>query len=150
MEFTSLDAGVNEYYKNLIRMYADDAINLNKHNKSCHVAILLQGKHRVVSYGFNQMNRMCFRGKSVPSLHAEMDCLRKCRPIREVSSGKNKLLIAKLSKKNDGTTYYNSMPCKRCTEFIKGLNFKKVYCSDQNGDIVKIRLDNYVPYDQNI
>lgn len=131
-------------FERVVQGYVDEAIAANKHNKSCHVALLLQGR-KVVSVGFNQMDRQCFRGKSVYSVHAEVDCLRKCRPIRDVMKRNYTLVIAKVAKDADGT-FYDSMPCRECTKFLKGLNFKKVYCSNSSGQIVKIDLDSYVPY----
>lgn len=131
-------------FLNVIQGYVDNALEFNKNNKSCHVALLLQGK-KVVSYGFNQMDRQCFRGKSVLSVHAEIDCLRKCRPIKDIIKRNYTLVIVKLAKDINGT-FIASMPCKSCTKFIKGLNFKKVYCSNNQGQIVKINLNEYVPY----
>jgi deoxycytidylate deaminase len=132
-------------FENIIQGYIEEAIELNKYNKSCHVALLMQGKRKVVSYGFNQMDRQCFRGKSVYSLHAEVDCLRKCRPIKDIMKRNYSLVVVKVSKKDDGT-YYDSMPCKHCTDFLLGLGFKSVYCSNRDGKIVKVNLDIYIPY----
>ena len=132
-------------YENIVQGYVDEARELNKNNKSCHVALLIQGKRKVVSYGFNQMGRQCFRGKSIYSLHAEVDCLRKCRPIRDVMKRNYTLVVVKIGK-IDTKTYYDSMPCKHCTKFLLGLGFKNVYCSNKHGEIVKINLNNYIPY----
>jgi deoxycytidylate deaminase len=135
-------------YDHVVRGYVDEAIAMNKHNKSCHVAILLSGK-KVISVGFNQMDRQCFRGKTVHSVHAEVDCLRKCRPIRDIMKRNYTLVVVKVSKDPNGS-YYDSMPCKECTKFLKGLNFRKVYCSNNAGQIVKINLNDYVPYNIHI
>lgn len=132
-------------FENIIQEYADEARKLNKKSKSCHVALLIQGKRKVISYGFNQMDRQCFRGKSIYSLHAEVDCLRKCRPIKDVMKRNYTLVVVKIGKLDTGT-YYDSMPCKHCTKFLLGLGFKNIFCSDKHGKIVKINLDKYVPY----
>ncbi len=132
------------YFENAIKGYIKEAIELNKHNKSCHVALLMQGK-KIVSHGFNQMDRQCFRGKSILSLHAEVDCLRKCRPIKDIIKRNYSLVVVKVSK-NDNGIYYDSMPCKHCTKFLLGLGFKNVYCSNKDGKIVKINLGEYIPY----
>lgn len=132
-------------YENIIQIYMNKAREINKHNKSCHLALLLQGKRKVVSYGFNQMDRQCFRGKSVYSLHAEVDCLRKCRPIKDVMKRNYSLVVVKISKK-DNNKYYDSMPCKYCTKFLLNLGFKTIYCSNNQGNIVKINLNDYIPY----
>lgn len=133
------------WFDSVIKGYIEEAVQLNKHNKSCHVALLMQGKRKVVSYGFNQMDRQCFRGKSIFSLHAEVDCLRKCRPIKDIMKKNYSLVVVKVGK-NDNRTYYDSMPCEYCTKFLIGLGFKNVYCSNKQGNIVKIDLSIYVPY----
>ncbi len=133
-------------FENVIQGYIDNALEFNKDNKSCHFALLMNGRHRVVSYGYNQMDRQCFRGKSILSLHAEIDCLRKCRPIKDIIKRNYTLVIIKVAK-NEKKTFYDSMPCKHCKEFLQGLNFKSVYCSNNNGKITKIILNDYIPYD---
>jgi len=134
-------------FENVIQRFIEEAIELNKYNKSCHIALLMQGKRKVISYGFNQLDRQCFRGKSIFSLHAEVDCLRKCRPIRDIMKRNYSFVIVKLSKKEDGT-YCDSMPCKYCTKFLIGLGFKSVYCSNSNGEIVKLNFNDYIPYNK--
>jgi deoxycytidylate deaminase len=131
-------------FDRVIQAYIDEAFELNKSNKSCHLALLLQG-HKVISYGFNQMDRQCFRGKTISSLHAEIDCLRKCRPIKDLIRRNYTLVIVKVAKEVD-KLYSDSSPCKCCTKFIKGLGFKHVYCTTKEGKIEKINLDEYVPY----
>jgi len=135
-------------FHSVVQGFVEDAIEVNKNNKSCHIALLMNGK-KVVSFGYNQMGRQCFRGSSVNSLHAEIDCLRKCRPIRDVMGRGYTLVIVKVSKENNGT-YYDSMPCKNCKKFLQGLNFKSVYCSNRKGEIVKINLVDYTPYNLNV
>ncbi len=132
-------------YEKVIQGFVDDALELNKNNKSCHIAILMNGKRKVISYGYNQMERQCYKGKSIHSLHAEIDCLRKCRPIRDIMKRNYTLVIVKVSR-NKNDIFYDSMPCKHCKQFLQGLNFKSIYCSNDEGKIVKIILNNYIPY----
>lgn len=132
-------------FEKAIHGFIDQARELNKNNKSCHVALLMQGKRKVVSYGFNQMDRQYFRGKSVYSLHAEVDCLRKCRPIKDIMRRNYSLVVVKVGKK-ECIKFYDSMPCKHCTKFLLGLGFKNVYCSNNHGQIIKLNLCKYVPY----
>lgn len=132
-------------FENAIQGFVDEALMFNKENKSCHIALLMNGKHKVISYGFNQMDRQCFRGKSILSLHAEIDCLRKCRPIRDIMRRNYTLVIVKVAREVD-TKFYNSMPCKHCKKFLQGLNFKSVFCSNNEGKIVKVVLNDYIPY----
>jgi deoxycytidylate deaminase len=131
-------------FDRIIQNFVDEALEFNKDNKSCHVAILMNGR-KVISHGYNQMDRQCFRGKSIFSLHAEIDCLRKCRPIRDIMKRNYTLIIVKVAK-NKKILYHDSMPCKQCKKFLQGLNFKSVYCSNNEGKIVKVILDDYVPY----
>jgi deoxycytidylate deaminase len=131
-------------FESVVHAYIDEARELNKNSKSCHVALLIQGKRKVISYGFNQMDRQCFRGKSVYSLHAEVDCLRKCRPIKDVMKRNYTLVVVKIGKADE--IFYDSMPCKHCTKFLLGLGFRSVYCSNKHGKIVKVSLDEYIPY----
>jgi len=132
--------------ENTIQEYIDEAIQLNRKNKSCHIALLMQGKKKVISYGINQVDRQYFKGKSVLSLHAEVDCLRKCRNKFASKDIKNySLVVIKVGKKDD-LTYHDSMPCKHCTKFLLGLGFKNIYCSNKDGKIIKIDLDSYIPY----
>jgi len=131
-------------FDKIIQCYIDDAIKLNKNNKSCHVALLLRG-HKVIHHGYNQMDRQCFRGKNIASLHAEIDCLRKCRPIRDLFRRNYTLVIAKIAK-GDDLLYLDSKPCKCCKKFIQGLGFKFVYCTNREGKVEKLHLDEYIPY----
>jgi len=134
-------------FDRIIQQYVDEVLEHNKNHKSCHIAILLQGR-KVISVGFNQMDRQCFRGESIRSLHAEIDCLRKCRPITDIYKRNYKLLIVKISKdkRNDKQIYTDSRPCDCCTKFIIGLKIKRVYCSNENGQIEKLNLKTYEPY----
>lgn len=127
-------------FENIIHRFIDEAFEVNKNSKSCHVAFLLKGRHKVVSYGFNQMDRQFYKGKMTNSLHAEIDCLRKTRNVRKYT-----LVVVKIAKTNT-RKYYNSMPCKQCTDYLIDSGFKRIYCSNDQGQIVKIVLNNYTPY----
>jgi len=128
----------------IIQGFITRAIENNKKNKHCHLALLLN-KGKVIYHGFNQMDRQYYRGKSTYSLHAEIDCLRKCRPIRDIIKRNYSLVVVKVSRSSVGKLY-NSMPCKCCTDFIRALGFKKIYCSNDEGKIVKVILNNYIPF----
>lgn len=132
-------------FKPTILKYVQEAREMNRTNKSCHIAVLLQGKRKICSYGFNQMDRQCYRGRHVSSLHAEVDCVRKIQHIQQKVQ-RYTLIVAKVSK-NDDSKMYSSMPCKECTKYLLGLGFKSIYCSTHHGTIVKVRLTKYVPYD---
>lgn len=131
-------------FENIVIKFIDEAYNANRNSKSCHMALLLKGRKKVISYGFNRMERQLFRGKTVNSLHAEIDCIRKIK--QDISN--YTLIIVKISK-TDELRYYDSMPCKHCTDFIINAGLKRVYCSNNSGKIVKINLNDYVPYNIN-
>lgn len=144
-------------FDKIVELYMDETFERNRENRACHVAFLLKGK-KVIQTGFNQMDRQCFRGKCITSLHAEIDCLRKARPITELIRKNYSLLVINISKEafedddhphrhNNVHSYYkNSKPCSNCTKFLMGLNFKFIYCSNENGEIEKLYLDTYEPY----
>jgi hypothetical protein len=129
-------------FDKIIQNYVQEALEHNKYNKSCHIAILLDGK-QPISYGFNQMDRQCFRGKAITSLHAEVDCLRKVRPISLIRKKNYKLVVIKISRLD--FKYTDSRPCDCCTKFIKGVGLNYVYCSMKDGEIHKINFNNYIP-----
>lgn len=127
----------------IIKQYIDDAMELNKYKKSCHIALLIKGKNKVISHGFNQMDRGCFRGKSITSLHAEIDCLRKIRPFTRLCNKKYIFVVVKVSRYDKSFT--NSRPCDCCTKYIKGVGINSIYCSTELGSIEKINMDDYTP-----
>lgn len=135
--------------ESIIQLYANKALEHNGDNKACHMALLMSGNNKVISFGFNQMDRQCFRGKYVSSVHAEIDCLRKYRPIRDLMKRNYYLVIVKVAK-SDKVMYHDSMPCKHCTRFLLGLNFRHVYCSNKDGSITKLNLNAYVPYNHGV
>jgi deoxycytidylate deaminase len=130
-------------FDKIIRTYLQDALTLNKNNKSCHMAFLLHHQ-KIISHGFNQMDRQCFRGRAITSLHAEIDCIRKIRPLSDINRRNYKMLIIKVSRHD--LKYSNSKPCDCCTKFIKDVGINHIYCSNNNGTIEKIKLDSsYIP-----
>lgn len=131
-------------YQNIIYRYIEDAIELNRHKKSCHIAILVKRKNEVISYGFNQMERGCFRGKKITSLHAEIDCLRKIRPVTRLDNKKLTLVVVKISRYD--MSFTDSRPCDCCTNYIKGVGINTIYCSTESGSIEKININNYNPF----
>jgi deoxycytidylate deaminase len=131
-------------YDIIVNKYKQHALKTN--SRSCHIAFLLKGK-KILHFGLNQMNRNYYEGKSITSLHAEIDCLRKL--------GNNKIknysilvvnLIKDNSKNTTDTLYKDSRPCANCTSYLIKKGFKHVLCSTQNGIIEKINLKDYKPY----
>lgn len=131
-------------FEKLVRVYVEEAIKLNKYKKSCHIALLIYKKNKVISYGFNQMDRCYFRGRKICSLHAEIDCLRKIKPTVKLENKKYKLVVVKISRYDLKLT--DSRPCDFCTQYIKRVGINSVYCSMESGEIKKIDMDSYIPY----
>ncbi len=67
---------VGPNFERVLDQYVEEALEYNRENKACHVAFLLKNKKTVLRIGYNQMDRQCFRGQPISSLHAEIDCLR--------------------------------------------------------------------------
>jgi cytidine deaminase len=100
-------------------------------------------KANVLSFGFNRMGDV--DGKK-PGIHAEHDAINKLKPLvvkkRQISIN---LLVIRLSKNNKMGI---SKPCTHCIQTMrnlpqkKGYKIKKVYYSDDQGNIIKSSLNN--------
>lgn len=136
---------MNSSFEKLLDKYAEKALYKNRYNKACHVAFLLKNRKVPIKIGYNQMERQCFQGQEITSLHAEIDCLRQCRSIK----AKNyTFLVVNISKdiKDGKIKYKDSRPCIHCTKFLKEVGFKHIYCSNSEGVIEKLSLSLYDPY----
>ena len=134
-------------FDRLIENYADGALKINGENRACHIAFLLKTNKIALKIGYNRMDRQCFRGREITSLHAEIDCLRQYRPIRDLTKKGYNLLVVNISKDICGKIKYkDSRPCIHCTKFLRGLGFTYVYCSTPEGIIEKMSLIGYDPY----
>lgn len=129
-------------FERIVNLFLEDALDCNKNEKSCHMAILMNGKNKIYSHGFNQMDRHYFQGKCVTSLHAEVNCLSRIK-IKTNNLKKYKLLVIKVSRHD--MSFTDSRPCDICTELIREIGIKKVYCSNKNGTIEKLNMNNYIP-----
>jgi hypothetical protein len=112
-----------------------------------HVSCILQGKWnlakgRILSFGVNQMGDS--DGK-MPGIHAECDALSKLMPLRNKKRLEPiNLLVIRVSTKNK---IQSSKPCNNCIEKMKtipvnkGYKIENIYYSDENGNIIKTKLD---------
>ena len=82
-----------------------------------------------------------YSNKNINSIHAERNAIDKL-PFQKKISDIN-LLVIRFSKNGK---ICMSKPCHNCINFMlkypskKGYNIKKVYYSDENGDIIKTNL----------
>lgn len=82
----------------------------------------------------NDPERGCLNGKICTSVHAEIGCVRKAKnPL------KFKLIVIRVSM-NGEQTLKNSLPCKYCRDYLLHIGFRTIYCSTDNGEIVKVKL----------
>ena len=97
-------------------------------------------KNNILSYGQNHYAN----NPNMPSIHAEHDAINKLpfsRKIQEVN-----ILVVRFSDKKLSM----SKPCQKCVRMMyevfpkKGYIIKKIYYSDQNGNITKTKLDKLV------
>jgi len=120
----------------------EKAIEHNKSFKSCHVAFLIRS-NKIISYGYNRMDRNCYNGKFVTSVHAEVDCLRKY--VKNLN--KCKFIVIKIDRTCDSFRIYrDSRPCDCCTKFIDNKGIKNFYASTEDGCIKKFFLNTYEPF----
>jgi cytidine deaminase len=93
-----------------------------------------------MSYGQNHYSN----NPNMPSIHAEHDAINKL-PYSRKKQEINMLVIRFSDKKLS-----MSKPCKKCINMMinlfpkKGYIIKKIYYSDQNGEITKTKLDKLI------
>jgi cytidine deaminase len=59
---------------------------------------------------------------------------------------KFKLIVIRVSME-DQQTLKNSMPCKYCRDYLLNVGFKTIFCSNDDGDIVKVKLNDLPDYE---
>ncbi len=103
-------------------------------NSNCyykHASAIIKGNN-VLSYGYN-FNKLSF------SRHAEIDAC-----INYLNNTKSKTLkgldIIVIRSNNDSIK--SSKPCKYCIDFMRKKGVRKVYYSNENGDIVSEYTDS--------
>lgn len=121
-------------YIEYLRKIADNSTLLNKHS-----AVLFK-KDKILSFGYNRCIRtQVINDQNVKfSIHAEIDAIYKfnSKKIKYMD-----ILIIRIGNPRTGKLR-NSRPCNSCIEKLSQYDIRRVYYSDQNGDIVYETLDN--------
>jgi deoxycytidylate deaminase len=101
-----------------------------------HAACLLKSD-KLYTLGINKKLRSHFRTKldskpsvALISIHAELDCISNCNP--KVCKGMD-ILVIRVNKSNK---LLNSRPCNSCIEKLQKRGIRKVYYSDNDGNIL--------------
>jgi len=105
-------------------------------NQRHSAAIIKNGK--IIDMGFNKY--CSFAKKS--TIHAEMDVLSNLKKKYKNTSSFNGLdiIIIRIGNCNNSFVLKNSRPCNQCIDYLKKYNIKKVYYSNEYGDIVCEKL----------
>tara|TARA_Y100000389_G_C17365140_1_gene465887 strand:- start:115 stop:600 length:486 start_codon:yes stop_codon:yes gene_type:complete len=132
-----------------VRRLLEYPIKENKQHN--HIALIIHnGKIIYQSVAENCMNRTYINGKTITSLHAEINAWRKfCiihniyQPLYYYNTLPNKLKkcnLLVLRKMADGSIG-NSKPCNNCLKSLSPY-IKYIYYSDEEGDIIKDTIHN--------
>ena len=120
-----------EYLRDILIKFAENS-DVNQR----HSAAIIKGD-KILNIGFN---KYCTLAKK-NTIHAEMDVLfslkKKCKnQIKGVD-----IIIIRISNFNSDTLK-NSRPCNHCIEYLQKYSIRKVYYSNEYGNIVCERLEN--------
>jgi len=115
-----------------------------------HGAVLFTGSPdtgKVFSTGYNQnitSKIKCFSLNHLCAIHAEMDCLLKCRNIfsfrKTPKETRRKFNMIVIRLKQDGLG--ESKPCALCHNFLKKFRIKKVYYSTSSGNVIMMKVND--------
>lgn len=144
----------------LLEQLYNKRFNTTEHNNNAccyecghfhHIACIIKGnlklnkiKHCVLSIGINQYNANNI------SIHAEHDAINNLPSTKQTIDVN--ILVIRLTKSNELNM---SKPCGNCIRILKsyppkkGYNIKDVYYSDENGNIVKTKLNKLTNYNKN-
>lgn len=116
--------------------------NMKYHQHGC-VAVM---DGSVIARGHNSTRVYSNDGylKNACSCHAEIDVLRKINKL----NNKNGSLLKKISmyvvrKPNKKYYFKESSPCFRCLQFMKSLHIKYIIWSNENGELLKCKVNDY-------
>lgn len=102
-----------------------------------HGAVLVKGGS-VVSTGYNEIRRHSFASKfgywSPEALHAELACV---LGVDKSKTQGSKLYVVRIM--GDGTLGM-SKPCKHCQKALEYVGISRVYYSDKNGQMKRMKL----------
>lgn len=125
-------------FENIINNFRNSLINDDfKNFRYRHIACLVNGQ-RLVSYSTNDYNRQYVNRKKTTSLHAEQGCVKNHKRIKGF-----KLVVFRFDKTGN---LCNSSPCSACKKALLGKGIRFIFCSNKDGVIEKLKLDNIEPY----
>jgi deoxycytidylate deaminase len=119
----------------------------NNDKRYHHVAFLIKGS-RKINVSTNIYERTFMNGRRLSSVHAEMNVTRIIRSKDQNKKGLD-ILVVRINKSGSGVPRFGlceSMPCGACVEHLKNLGFKRIYYSDHNGNIQKVKLSSIRKY----
>jgi len=115
----------------------------NQHQHHNHVACLLKGRKKVISYSLNDYRRQYVSRAITSNIHAEVSCLKNI--LTKDKKIKKNLILLILRFKKDGTLC-DSKPCAECKKYLLSNNILSVFCSLSDGSIQKIFLKDLPNY----
>jgi cytidine deaminase len=133
-----LGCSYSQTYKleNVINILKKNALNSALHHK--HSACLLQ-KDKILTIGKNKyFKNICIENKNIKlSIHAEIDVLYKfhTKNLKGLD-----ILIIRIGEKSYNLRY--SRPCNSCIQKLKERGIRKVYYSNEQGEIVYEFIEN--------
>jgi len=112
-----------------------------------HGAVLMSGG-KICGTGYNHMwidkvNLKCFKTMRIASIHAEIDCIQSCRSFyKEANRKKYTMIIVRM--RRDDEKLMCSKPCSMCLDILKKFRVKKVYYTNDDGNIENIRIGKLI------
>lgn len=131
-----LDSKLDEHIK-VLRKIADHSALSNKHS----ACLMKNGK--IFSLGFNKyIKRDKINNQDIKiTIHAEIDALCKCKLGNKLVKGLD-ILIIRIGNCSKTSKLRNSRPCNSCINKLSQRGIRKVYYSNEYGEIVYEFTDN--------
>jgi deoxycytidylate deaminase len=121
--------------------------------KYMHGAILFNSKNKIISVGCNQYGGTRILGNNVPTLHAEIHCLKhifiknkwsfkniqKSKFKRRVKRKIN-IIVVRVTMSGE---LASSMPCHMCLKMMQNIGINKVYYSTDSGKIISQKINTF-------
>jgi deoxycytidylate deaminase len=117
-----------EDHVQFLRKIADHSALTNKHS-ACII-----GGDKIISFGYNRCIKTRIKDNQLVkfTIHAEVDAL--CKIDSRIIKGKDILIIRIGNPRTKKLR--NSRPCNECIDKLSRYDIRKVYYSNENGDIV--------------
>jgi len=121
--------------------------NLCKCNLSNHIACVFYKKNNNIFKINTGINNYININKNQSTIYAEISALNKLKYVQSKKCKKINLLVIKVSYTGK---IGNSKPCIKCIEKMhclpieKGYSIKNIYYSDENGKIIKNKIQNLI------